>query len=393
MKKNGILMSMLLMFIYLVVSCTANKENIKIKIELPNTDKIMGSYLYISKPVKYHKLDSVLIEKNKDILFEIKKQPIEELYQLTNEKKMIENVTFFAGTHDVQISLISLENEETPKPIFTTLVNSKGKEQLLYEQYSKELQLLLDKEKDLTVKWRDLVKAKNHLVPKLRAPFDSLAKLYRVQKQKYYEDYVSNHTNGTALYLLNSSLRFAFDDDKLDSILRVYPETYKETLLYKELDEKVRIMKNLEIGTIAPDFSIPDVDGAVISLSSFRGKYVLVDFWASWCGPCRAENPFLVEAYKQYKNAGFEIFGISYDSSRDRDKWLKAIKDDELTWPQVSNLKGWDDPTTKLYNISGIPSPFLLDPEGRIIAKNYEIRGEKLLEKLSEIFDNKKTAN
>jgi|KBSMisStaDraftv2_1062788.scaffolds.fasta_scaffold01546_2 peroxiredoxin len=134
-------------------------------------------------------------------------------------------------------------------------------------------------------------------------------------------------------------------------------------------------------GKIAPDFTLPDTSGKSVSLSSFTGKYVLVDFWASWCGPCRAENPNVVRVYNEFKDKNFTILGVSLD--KDKKPWLKAIKDDGLAWNHVSDLKYWSSQVVDLYKFEAIPFNVLVDPHGKIIAKG--LRGDELEKKLAEV--------
>lgn len=154
--------------------------------------------------------------------------------------------------------------------------------------------------------------------------------------------------------------------------------SYPGQLLSKKIEE----MRFINVGGIAPDIDLPAPDGKNVKLSSLRGKYVLLDFWASWCGPCLAEVPNVKAIYEKYKDKGFEVFGVSLDDKQDA--WEKAIDKHGLTWTHVSSLKGWDCPVAKRYNVTGIPRMYLLDPEGRIVAM--DLRGEELQQKVASFF-------
>jgi peroxiredoxin len=151
----------------------------------------------------------------------------------------------------------------------------------------------------------------------------------------------------------------------------------------KAMRKKVDLAGSFVIGAVAPDFSQKTPEGKLMSLSDLRGKVVLVDFWASWCGPCRRENPNVIKVYEKYKDKGFDVLGVSLD--RSKAPWMKAIKKDKLPWNQISDLKGWQNEVAQLYSVRTIPQTILLDRKGRILAKN--LRGADLEAKLAEIFN------
>lgn len=174
-----------------------------------------------------------------------------------------------------------------------------------------------------------------------------------------------------------------FEPQKLETLFLGLSPQIQNSTDGKGLFSTIQGLKRVAIGQKAPDFSQPDTNGKPIQLSSLRGKYILLDFWASWCGPCRKENPTLISVYKSYKHLNFEILGVSLDASSGKTDWLEAIHTDQLTWPQVSDLKA-ENEAAKLYGVTAIPQNFLIDPNGQIIAKN--LKGTELEKKLLEIF-------
>ena len=184
-----------------------------------------------------------------------------------------------------------------------------------------------------------------------------------------------------ALYGLNFldiETEFQFYDSIVSKVLEAHPDNFWASELKTNLD----MIRVLAVGETAPDFTLNDPEGNPISLSHLRGKYVLIDFWAAWCRPCREENPNVVRAYQKYGGEKFEILGVSLD--RTKEAWLKAINDDGLPWLHVSDLQYFNSEAARLYNINAIPATYLIDPSGKILAKN--LRGPSLDEKLLELF-------
>lgn len=160
-------------------------------------------------------------------------------------------------------------------------------------------------------------------------------------------------------------------------------EKYTGMVFYDSFHQKLEDISRLAIGSVVPEISLPNPDGEIVPLSSLRGKVVLIDFWASWCRPCRMENPNIVAAYERFKDKGFEIYGVSLD--RTKDAWVNAINADKLHWTQVSDLKFWNSEPAKDYGVTGIPFAVLIDEEGKVIAKN--LRGQALHQKLAEVLE------
>jgi thiol-disulfide isomerase/thioredoxin len=213
----------------------------------------------------------------------------------------------------------------------------------------------------------------------LEKPFTALVN----EQNNYLKDFIEKHTiSFAALAAIQQLTPEEFPDTykKLDDALF---KKYPNSVYVKAFHESMVKQNQLAVGTLAPEISMSTPEGKLLPLSSLQGKIVLIDFWASWCGPCRAENPNVVSAYKKYVSKGFDIYSVSLD--KDAEKWKQAIQKDGLIWKNhVSDLKYWQSPVVQLYNFNSIPTNVLIDKKGKILAKN--LRGEELEKKLAEIF-------
>ncbi|ADQ79756.1 alkyl hydroperoxide reductase/ Thiol specific antioxidant/ Mal allergen [Paludibacter propionicigenes WB4] len=185
-----------------------------------------------------------------------------------------------------------------------------------------------------------------------------------------------------AAYILYRNYANDLSVNQLEKNLALFDPSLADLSYIKELKEILAIKKQVDVGQKAIDFSALTPDGKLLKLSQFYGNYLLLDFWASWCGPCRRENPNLVRIYNKFKSKGFNIFAVSLDQKREN--WIEAISKDNLTWTHVSDLKFWNSEPARLYAVRNIPSNVLIDPHGNIVARN--LRGEELEKKLDEVF-------
>ncbi|OJJ14474.1 hypothetical protein BKI52_42595 [marine bacterium AO1-C] len=206
-------------------------------------------------------------------------------------------------------------------------------------------------------------------------------KLSKIEFKLRLQKFVDKMVTPLAVYG-SKSYWYNEDDDFFEKTTKRLLSIDKDCKSTQRMVGALKRLKKVTLGAIAPEISLENPQGQVINLTSLRGKYVLVDFWASWCKPCRAENPAIVNAFQKYKNKGFTVYGVSLD--RKKAPWLKAIKKDHLNWTHVTDFKFWSTPVAKTYSVSQLPSNFLLDPSGKIIAKS--LKGKALEKKLAEIF-------
>lgn len=215
---------------------------------------------------------------------------------------------------------------------------------------------------------------------------DSLVMMYTAMKEKTVrtiDSLVANYPDcHTTALIIN---KFVIKDRDLAEVEKMYESLtprIKNAYLGRKLKTSIDNIKKTSIGSMAPDFTLPAPDGKNVSLSDYRGKIVLLDFWASWCGPCLREVPNVKKVYDKFHDKGFEILSVSLDDKKDN--WVNAIEKNDLDWGHVSSLKGWSCPVAKLYNVSGVPAMLLIDKEGKIVAT--KLRGDLLMEKVAEQF-------
>ena len=329
-------------------------------------------FLEEAKGQNYEVFDTARIDK--DGLFEIKGKVQEKgLYRL----RMSNGATVLLALDDDKINLSTDMNDATNY----TLSGSTE---------SATLKQLLDRTNDLSKKNNALV-AQSRTVPRdanynaalrqIQGQINNNTAIYRQFLTKYVDTVSSNMIASFAALTLDPKQDYQLIKKVADKVQAEQPSTFMERNL-------VAMMRNIKaplmVGSEAPDISMANPNGKEIALADMTGEVILLDFWASWCRPCRVENPNVVRLYNKYKSKGFNIYSVSLD--KQKNKWEKAIVDDKLNWSaHVSDLKGWQTPAAKAYGVSGIPKTFLLDKDQNIIAMN--LRGKALENKLAELLD------
>jgi thiol-disulfide isomerase/thioredoxin len=295
------------------------------------------------------------------------------IQKLGNDKN-VDVLAFFLSNSDINFTTDkdSVKNAILDDPLNNESIQLKAQ----LSQLEDDAKKLNAEYKSASVEKQNSIEFKNMLQAK--------AVVLQARQKTILKNFITSHNNSfLSLIALSMLGGHSADAAELDNLYSLLSSELKATETARSLKLSMDVAKATAIGSIAPDFTQNDANGKPVSLSSFKGKYVLIDFWASWCGPCRQENPNVVRAYNKYKNKKFTVLGVSLDKPEARNSWLAAIKNDGLVWTQVSDLKFWDNEAARLYHISSIPANFLLDPEGKIIAR--DLRGADLDKKLSEV--------
>ena len=339
------------------------------KIKGMKDEKVYLSYLSGGTRIK----DSTMVKDNK---FAFKGVLSEDIVATLTYKNLGKSFSFVLapGDNTVKGNISAIDNSFT----------SGSDYQDGWLDLNKKIKPILDREKKF---YEDIQENRKNQVEVSEVELSQTYEKIKKDKLDEISGYINKKPGELAgLYAYYTYMLTAdVDLEMLSSLLNKFDSRLKKSFYYEKSKSFIEVAQRSKIGSILSDFSQKDTADAVVNVSSFKGKYLLIDFWASWCGPCRSENPNVVAAYEKYHSNGFEILGVSLDS--DKAKWMDAIHKDNLQWAQVSDLKLWKNEVAVFFGIRSIPTNFLIDPKGVIIAKN--LRGENLEKKLAEIFAKK----
>lgn len=352
----------------LVFSCTNNKDNFTINgvVNGVDTGKV---FLQAVVDNKLQTIDTVDLDKGNFIFTGTVTDPELYLIKINNKTELL---PFFVENSEISVKI-------NPDSIGDAIIEG-SQSQEVFHSFSKGVAEYQKKENNIYAQYQNIKETAT------KEMLDDLEKLYDTiyqEQQVFVKDFVlENNTSAVSAYIILRHLIYQLDVDSLQKMTNSLAPSLAESKYVKKLYERVELLRTVAIGQPAPEIILNDINGNPFSLSSLKGKYVLIDFWASWCSPCRDENPNVVKAYKMFNSKGFEVLGVSLDNKKEN--WEKAIKDDGLIWMQVSDLLGWKCAAAKLYVVNSIPHSVLIDKDGKIIAN--DLRGDDLIKKLTEIF-------
>ena len=356
-----------ILFLFLIFSCSTKRDinNYSLNIEFKNSNNEEITIEKVKSDYSIELIKSDFLDNDNYKIDLLVNEPT--LYRLNIVGK--NSIDFVLENNDVNISIDGND---------ISVIGSVGTDNLtIIKKYINDYQ---DERYELNRSFIQASRDDNKLeILKIRNQSEQLENNFI----KNFKKLIWNMDNSIATFFVSDYLSIDDHFNFWDSLILKYEKDLGYTSYYKALNEKFNRIKVLSIGQYAPEISLNDPDENQLTLSSLRGKYVLLDFWAAWCRPCRVENPNIVKMYNKYKNYGFEVFQVSLD--RDKSTWINAINKDGLNeLNHVSDLKFWKSDAAITYNIKSIPASFFIDPDGKIIAKN--LRGPRLEKKLSEIF-------